>query len=157
MATFEDVESFYRAIEGDWSGDYDLWLMPNAPKESSESSARIEVDVTDHTWVMNYQWTREGTAHQGGFHFGGSGTKADFRWSDSFHSSTAATTGIGMLSDDGTQLIFMSSYSTGVGTPDWGWRTEFTFVDANTMKMEAYNITPQGEEHIAVRAEYARQ
>lgn len=157
LATFQDINAFYGAIRGDWQGPYDLWLMPNAPKESSESTAAIEVDATGNSWVMNYQWSRDGTAHQGVFHFLGSDKAAEFTWSDSFHSAPKATTGIGTLSDDGTKLVFMSSYSGGPGTPDWGWRTEFTYVDGDTLKMEAYNITPQGEEALAVRCEYSRQ
>ena len=41
VASIDDVQAFYLAMEGEWRGGYDLWVMPTAPKESSESTARI--------------------------------------------------------------------------------------------------------------------
>jgi hypothetical protein len=148
---FEDVQAFYDAMKGDWRGGYDLWLMPTSPKESSESTAEI------NNGVMNYQWAQGEKSHQGAFDFGGSGKEANFSWSDSFHSSNAAMKGSGSLSEDGSKLVFMSHYSAGDDQPEWGWRTEFTFSDPQTLKMEAHNITPEGQEALAVRCDYVKQ
>ena len=156
-AESKDVQAFFDAMKGDWHGGYDLWLMPTAPKEHSVSTAQIKADAKDDSLVMEYQWTRGNKRQRGAFHFDGSGTTAGFSWSDTFHSATDPMKGDGKLSDDGKRLVFISSYVAGPGQPAWGWRTEFTIVDSKTLKMEAYNITPGGQEGLAVRCEYARQ
>jgi hypothetical protein len=143
----KDASAFTRAIEGRWRGAYDLWLMPGSPKESSESTATLKADR------MDYQWAREGKTQTGTFVFRGAGPKAEFDWTDTFHSSEGPLKGDGAVSADGKKLTFMTHY----GEPAWGWRTEFTRVDPNAFRMEAYNITPQGQEALAVRCDYVRQ
>ena len=150
-----DVAEFYDAVAGEWEGNYDLWLDPSSPKESSRSSAQITKVATGDGWEMTYQWARGEATHRGVFQFAGSGTHADFSWTDSFHSASDAMTGDGGLSDDGSRLVFMSHYPAGGGA-DWGWRTEFILVDPTTLSMDAYNITPDGQEVLAVRAVYVR-
>ncbi len=61
----------------------------------------------------------------------------------------------GALSDGGRKLILHGSYAASSG-PDWGWRTEFTLLGADKLRMEAYNITPEGQEALAIRAELTR-
>ncbi len=53
------------------------------------------------------------------------------------------------------QSAAKGSYSMGKG-PAWGWRTEFTQQDPNSLLMEAYNIMPNGVEALAVKAELKR-
>jgi len=152
-----DVQAFYAALQGEWHGRYHLWLHPTAPVESSDSSAQITKDHGNSFWVMSYQWAKGIQDHQGEFHFAGSKNQGNFRWTDSFHSASSPMKGEGKLSKDGTRLIFMSHYSADAGQPEWGWRTEITLVDANTFQMEAYNITPQGQEGLAVRCRYVKK
>ena len=144
-----DVETFVKAMEGDWRGEYHLWLMPGSPKQSSPSTAQVKAGE------MSYDWAQDKTAHKGKFRFGGSGRKAQFDWQDTFHTPGAGMKGEGALSEDGTKLVFMTSYGA-ANAPSWGWRTELTLSAAGTLTMEAYNITPQGQEALAVRCEYAR-
>ena len=152
-----DVQIFYAALQGEWKGQYHLWLNPSAPVESSDSSARIVKDSAKSSWVMGYRWAKGTQDHQGEFQLAGSKTHGDFRWTDSFHSPSAPMQGAGELSEDGSRLIFMSHYPVGAGQPEWGWRTEITLIDANTFQLEAYNITPQGQEGLAVRCKYVKK
>jgi hypothetical protein len=142
------VDSFCRAIEGEWRGPYELWLMPGSPVDRSESSARVSGKE------MSYEWAQNGKAQKGTFTFGGTGAKADFNWSDTFHTTAGPMKGEGALSVDGRKLIFKSTY--GPAAAPWGWRTEFTIGEGG-FTMEAYNLTPKGEEALAVRCRYARK
>lgn len=61
----------------------------------------------------------------------------------------------GGLNEAGKKLILNGTYGSGEG-PDWGWRTEFNLTGPDTLVMEAYNITPDGQEALAVRAKLTR-
>ncbi len=151
-----DVQAFYAASQGEWQGRYHLWPDPAAPVESSDSSAHVAEDPGKRSWIMSYQWAKGAQKHQGEFHFTGSIAHGDSSWTDSFHSGSSPMQGEGKLSKDGRRLIFMSHYSAGAGQPEWGWRTEITLVDPNTFQLEAYNITPDGQEALAVRCKYVK-
>lgn len=152
-----DVPSFYAALQGEWQGRYHLWLDPSAPEENSDSSARIAKDSTTSSWVMSYQWSRGPKDHQGEFRFDGSRSQGTFHWTDSFHAAPDPLQGEGKLSEDGNRLTFMSHYPVGEGLPDWGWRTELMLLDVDTFQMDAYNITPEGQEALAVRCRYEKK
>ncbi|GAB4371399.1 MAG: hypothetical protein Kow0042_14150 [Calditrichia bacterium] len=153
-AQLATVKVFYSQIQGDWSGSYRLWLRPSTPAEQSEIRANIQPVVSGHYFLMTYSWKRAGKKQEGVFFFGGSGKTATASWGDSFHMIPEPMYCKGELQDGG-KLIFHGSYSFGNG-PSWGWRTEFTHSNANELLMEAYNITPDGVEALAVKAELKR-
>lgn len=144
-----DVPEFFSAVQGEWKGRYCLWLDPTAPTQESDSSARISMNGED-SWTLAYRW---GDNH-GEFCFSGSAERARFDWTDTFHASSEPMRGDGRLSKDGAKLAFMSQY--GAEGAQWGWRTELTRVDAGTLLMEAFNITPDGQEALAVRCRYVK-
>ena len=41
-------------------------------------------------------------------------------------------------------------------SPDWGWRIELEVTELDEFEMRMYNISPQGEEELAVQARYDR-
>lgn len=149
------VQSFYSELVGDWSGSYSLWLDPEAEPQVSTARTRIEPAANNAYYLMTYDWDFAGKPQAGVFLFGGRDKTASASWGDSFHMTPDPMQCQGTLSDDGNKLSILGSYGAGSG-PDWGWRTDFTRQGSDTLVMEAYNITPDGEEGLAVRAEFHR-
>ena len=152
----ENLRQFFSAIEGSWSGPYSLWLHPGATAEESDSSASVRVLVHGKVALLEYEWVRSGEAVAGAFFFSGVGRVAVARWGDSFHTPPATMDGEGELDPAASKMTLNSRYSAGPGGPEWGWRTEMTAGSDDTLLMEAYNIAPDGQEAIAVRAQWSR-
>jgi len=149
------VKSFFANLKGSWNGSYSLWLRPGVPAEESDIEANIQPAAKENYFLMTYSWKRGNDAHEGVFLFGGDGEAATFTWGDSFHSVPEPMHCSGDLKNGGQKLVFKGSYAAGSG-PDWGWRTEFTRQGPDSFLMEAYNITPDGAEALAVKAELRR-
>jgi hypothetical protein len=149
------VREFYSRLTGDWVGSYSLWLQPGAPAEKSKISAIIRPAARGNYFLMTYSWAIGDEAHEGVFLFGGRGKAATANWGDSFHSVPGTMLCKGELMDGKPKLILNGSYSAGDG-PDWGWRTEFTILEQNSLLMVAYNVAPDGTEALAVKAELER-
>ena len=149
------AKEFYATLAGDWTGSYSLWLRPDSPAQESEIHANIKPVVKNTYYLMTYSWANGEQAHEGLFLLGGKGKSAAATWGDSFHSAPGTMLCNGELQEGGEKLVLNSSYTAGDG-PDWGWRTEFIRRAPNSLLMEAYNITPDGQEALAVRAEMER-
>jgi hypothetical protein len=52
-------------------------------------------------------------------------------------------------------VVVRGSYPAPTG-PDWGWRIELDLRLADQLQMRMVNITPDGQEMLAVQAVYAR-
>jgi hypothetical protein len=75
-------------------------------------------------------------------------------WVDSFHTGTSV-----MFSSSGAgdhAFAALGSYGVGPGQPRWGWRTQIDQPDHDHLVVRMFNITPQGEEALAVETRYAR-
>lgn len=147
------VSEFYQAMQGSWSGTYHLWLDPAKPSETSRANATGKMVAKGAYFLFTYQWTQGQKDQEGVFFLAGLGEKATTTWGDSFHSVPKPMECEGFLVDDGKKLVLNGKYSGGPGQPDWGWRTEFSMEDSTHIKMEAFNISPDGSEDIAVRCE----
>lgn len=150
------ITEFLHNLVGSWTGYYHLWLAPGAPVDESSTAASVRLVASGRYAEIVYSWYREGKEQGGIFLLGGADGNANATWGDSFHSQPDPMHCPGRLANDGYRLIFDGSYPVGPGEPDWGWRTEFVLKNPDTLLMEAYNITPTGDEHLAVRAEYQR-
>lgn len=149
------VKDFWTSLAGDWTGSYSLWLRPGTPAQNSDIRATIQPTAKGNYFLMSYSWKRGKDAHEGVFLFGGKDETATATWGDSFHSVPEPLHNSGMLQEGGKKLVVNGSYSAGDG-PAWGWRTEFTRQGPDSFLMEAYNITPEGLEALAVKAELKR-
>jgi hypothetical protein len=149
------VEDFHEKIVGAWEGDYSLWLRPGVDAEKSKFRADVRPAAGGAFVLLSYCWSRGDKEQEGIFLLGGAGDKATMTWGDSFHMKPEPMQCEGRLEKD-CRLIFDGSYSGGPDMPEWGWRTEFALQGAGGLLMEAYNITPDGQEALAVRAEMKR-
>ncbi len=150
------VQEFYEKLTGKWSGPYSVWLDPEKPSHNSEIAAQGRFVVQGSYFLLTYSWKWEDEEQEGVFLLGGKGGAASVTWGDSWHMQPEPMVCEGELTEEGQKLVCLGSYETGPDTPDWGWRTEFTLQGEDAFLMEAYNITPEGDETLAVRAELAR-
>lgn len=152
----ETTKAFFVALNGEWSGSYNLWTRPGTPTQKYDIIAIFKSVAKGNYFLMTYAWERHGEAQEGVFLFGGNGKTARASWGDSFHMVPEPMEGKGELESGGTKLILKGSYSM-VDSPAWGWRTEFITPDPELLLMEADNIMPNGVELPAVRAELRRK
>lgn len=149
------VQAFYADLAGDWTGINSLWLQPGTEAHKSDMTAQFKPTAKGAYFLMTYSWAWKDKPQAGVFLLGGQGEKATATWGDSWHQTPEPMQCHGTLSDDGRKIILHGSYAASSG-PDWGWRTEFTLLGPDVLRMAAYNITPEGQEALAIRAELTR-
>lgn len=149
------AREFYKKLSGDWKGTYNLWANPDEAAEKSEIRARFQETAKGSFYLMTYSWKKGTVPHDGIFLLGGDGKAATASWGDSFHQSPNTMQCNGELLEGGKKLVINGTYSVGE-SPEWGWRTEFTLQGPDSLLMEAYNIMPEGNEALAVKAELKR-
>ena len=156
-AADRNVQEFYNKLKGEWSGPYSVWLNPMEPPLNSEIAAQGRFVAQGSYFLLTYSWKAEDEEQEGVFLLGGEGETASSTWGDSWHMQPEPMVCEGELTEEGQKLVFLGSYGAGPGISDWGWRTEFTLQGEDAFLMEAYNITPEGLESLAVRAELTRK
>lgn len=154
MSQPTDVRALFTQMTGTWSGIYSLWLEPGQEAHISNTTAKVESETPGAYAVMTYTWAWKETPQSGVLLLGGKEGKAVASWGDSWHQSPAPLESRGELLEDGSYSV-RGTYPAGEG-PDWGWRTDLILKDSDHLSMVMYNITPEGEEMLAVRADYER-
>lgn len=142
-----------KTCAGRWQGTNVLQdPHTNAPEES-RGEAVVSSIVGGKFIRLDYTWAYQGKAQEGSMLLGYQ-AKANLvtaHWIDSWHMGDAVLTCQGKAEDT---LSVLGSWSAGSG-PDWGWRITL-FPSQDELRMMMWNITPEGEETLAVEAHYAR-
>ena len=140
-------------LEGEWAGDGTLfvpWLSP--PEAHYGSTASIRTIAGGFLQVV-YTWSHEGTPHEGLVLL--TDEKQDGAvtavWIDSWHQSQSFLVSRGTVDSAGAVSV-LGSYPAPTG-PDWGWRTVVA-PTAGGFELVMFNISPEGEEALAVRNRY---
>jgi hypothetical protein len=144
-------------LVGTWKGSSRLhtsWL-PEKTRDST-SNATVELRVKGQFLAIEYDWIHDGKKQEGVMIIG-CDEKSDAVqavWTDSWHMSHKFMVCDGTIDESGS--VNMKGYYQVPGHPDWGWRTEIS-PGADSFQIKMYNISPEGEEDIAVEAEYSRR
>lgn len=104
---------------------------------------------------FDYTWAYRDAPQEGSFligHDAGAG-EATAHWIDTWHMNDKVMACRGPA-EPGAALSLRGSYACPPG-PDWGWRTVITLGD-RILRIVMYNVTPEGQEALAVEAEYGR-
>ena len=150
-------ESSHRPLLAPWSGTFSstnrLWFTPDSPAFESPITMAIAPVVGDAITELRYQWSHDGREHDGVLLVRDLAADApSMMWVDSFH------TGVDfMLFKDGTRTdrsLAASGHYPAPPGPDWGWRIELHVEDDGPLLLRMYNITPEGEEALAVEARF---
>jgi len=143
------------SLQGSWHAVYQLRGDPSFEGDSP-SVATVTPMLGGRFVRFDYTWSEHGRPQEGSLlvgHDSESGV-VTVVWIDSWHNGRRMMPSTGTLGADGG-IDVRGSYPAGPGSPDWGWRTEIT-IDRGDWAMTMWNVTPDGEEALAVRAEYGR-
>ena len=143
------------ALVGEWQGTKLLYLSPPpAPPLSSASKLSVKAIAGGGFLQFDYHWAYEGEQQTGVLLIGNDEEKAaSAAWLDSFHMSGKIMTALGTASE--TSLDVRGSYAAPPG-PDWGWSISIRSSSANELQIVMHNISPEGEEDLAVQIDYTR-
>lgn len=141
-------------LAGKWTGTNRLWLHPQAPVRESATTMAVAPAAQGRFLAFAYTWADEGKPQDGLLLIGGEGDEVTGAWIDSWHMGTKLMLSRGAATTTGAVSI-AGTYAAPPG-PDWGWRTVIEPRGADTFRFAMYNITPGGEEALAVETIYTR-
>jgi len=144
-------------LVGRWSGRNTLyvpWLNP--PESKSEATANVATVVNGKFVTIAYSWADHGAPHEGllliGQHPKDGGVTAS--WTDSWHQGGSILQLTGDVNGDGSVTLHASYPAP--PDPDWGWRIVIS-AQPSGFDVVMTNITPKGEETVAVETHYERR
>jgi Protein of unknown function (DUF1579) len=146
-------------LVGKWRGINRLhtaWIKEN-PVSETNSSAVIELTARGRFLKIEYDWTFEDSPQEGLILIGNENESDSIKafWIDSWHLSDKFMVSEGRL--DENDVISLKGFYTVPDNPDWGWRTIIEPESNNSFKIVMYNVSPEGEESLAVEMEFHRQ
>jgi Protein of unknown function (DUF1579) len=146
-------------LVGKWHGINRLhttWVKEN-PVSETNSSAVIELTARGRFLKIEYDWTFEDSPQEGLILIGNENESDSIKafWIDSWHLSDKFMVSEGRL--DENDVISLKGFYTVPDNPDWGWRTIIEPESNNSFKITMCNVSPEGEESLAVEMKFNRQ
>ena len=139
---------------GVWAGENLLRLSWQTPSDfHSRGELTAATAIKEKYLSVNYLWSHDDAPHEGLILLGfdADNQTVNAVWIDSWHSNTKPLALSGTINDDKT-IDIRGNYEV-PNHPDWGWRIVITPA-ADGLQMTMYNISPEGEEDLAVQADY---
>ncbi len=138
---------------GAWAGPNTLYY--EGKELLSDGTAEVRATGQGRFVTLTYTWAYEGAPQEGVIVFPAAVGEQPLRAAlfDSWH-----TGGDLMVFQVLEPVEGVTRLKGSYGTPpeEWGWRIELSQPQAGTLLMRHFNITPDGQEEIAVRADYGR-
>ena len=143
------------ACAGRWSGTSTLQDPMRGIAEDSESAATVTPVLGGRFVRLDYTWAYDGKPQEGSLLVGFNPTSSELsaHWIDSWHNGFGVMACTGTAGED-SGISVRGSYAAPPG-PDWGWRIDIT-PGGDSLRVTHYNVTPEGEEALAVDSHYTR-
>jgi len=142
------------ACTGTWRGRNRL-EDPHGDEPQFSPSTALVTPLLGGTFArLDYTWSYRGSPQAGSL-LVGYRPDADLvtgHWIDTWHMGREVMACKGPA-DPGGGIAVSGSYAAPPG-PDWGWRIEIAPAAGRSLAIVMVNISPQGEEEVAVEAEY---
>lgn len=150
------VNDDFARFAGNWRGTNNLYFpSADGPPTQSESNLNVSLKANRQFVAFEYTWVHEGRPQEGIILLGGD-KKSDAVqtvWTDSWHSSHTFMLSDGKANSDGS--VTVKGFYKVEGHPDWGWRTDIVPL-GEKLRIAMYNVSPDGDEELAVETEYSR-
>jgi len=147
------LPELFAPFAGAWTGSNRLWMMPGSDPEESAGTAVVSFSGQGKFAELRYTWATEGDPEDGFIVLRELRGGVQAVWGDSWHTPDGFYLWNGEVLDG--VVIVRGNYPAPTG-PDWGWRIELDLRLAEQLQMRMVNITPDGEEMLAVQAVYSR-
>ncbi|MDH3498302.1 MAG: DUF1579 domain-containing protein [Gemmatimonadota bacterium] len=141
-------------LAGKWTGTNRLWLTPQEAARESATTMAVAPAAQGRFLTFTYTWADEGKPQDGVLLLGHEDDEVTGAWIDSWHMGNKVMVSRGAANAAGGVSI-AGTYAAPPG-PDWGWHTVVEPRGADTFRFAMYNITPDGEESLAVEVIYTR-
>jgi len=135
---------------------YTTWI-PDNPVRETISRAIVELTARGRFLKIEYDWTFDEAMQEGLILIGDEKDSDSIKafWIDSWHLSDKFMVSEGFRGNNGA--ISLKGFYAVPDHPDWGWRTVIETERDNSFKITMYNVSPEGEEALAVEMEFKRQ
>lgn len=136
---------------GIWQGSSRLHDPHTGAPEDSLSTLSLTPTEGEAVLRLDYTWAYQGAPQQGTVLLAeAANQEVSASWTDTWHMGDQTMHCKGTTTSDGS-LSLLGSYAAPPG-PDWGWRVVIRA--GRDIQIAMYNITPEGQEEIAVEAVY---
>jgi hypothetical protein len=147
----------FRPFSGSWRGLNVLIEPPENIVVESPGTAQITPILKGKFLRMDYTWDWHGSPEEGSLLLGYQ-EKEDLttvHWIDTWHNGNAVLELKGAGASE-NEINVLGKYSS-PGWGEWGWRIRLQIQTGGELKMIHYNISPEGEEFLAVETSYHRE
>lgn len=147
---------------GSWRGTSRLHMEPGSPGVTTDSTL-VATPIAKGRFVqISYTWSHEGVPHEGTMILGmhAKRDEATGAWVDSWHQANDTLFLKGKhekVKGAASGRVSISGTFPAPPGPDWGWRIAVESPAADRLLLTMYVIEPEGEENLAVHAEYTEQ
>lgn len=148
------IPSILADLTGRWQGTNQLWLGPKEPVRKSIATAVCQPVAQGKFFELHYTWADDGQPQDGVLLLSQNKEQLNAAWVDSWHMQDIMMPCSGSAAEAAVSV--QGSYAAPPG-PDWGWRITVQPDSAEQFRLIMHNITPDGEEMMAVEAVFSRE
>ncbi len=150
------TNALFRNLIGKWSGICKTWFEPD--KLSDESIVHGEFTFVLGSSFLRHVYSGEiqGKPRNGEelIALNSVTEQYEVNWIDDFHMNYAMLFSQGPATPTGFSVT--GEYGVELNQPKWGWRTQYDLQNRDSLTITSYNISPDGEESIALEVKYKR-